>query len=68
MANPLSAVLLKLAGRLRFPYLFAVAAVLFVVDLLVPDVIPLVDELLLGALTLLFGAWRKRKALPEGGG
>jgi len=69
MANPVSSLLLRLLGRLRFPYLFLVTATLFVIDLLVPDAIPLVDELLLGLGTLLLGAWRRRKqerVLPTG--
>jgi hypothetical protein len=53
---------LALAARLRFPWLFALTAVLFVTSLAVPDPIPLVDELLLGLLTVLFGAWRRRNA------
>ncbi len=31
------------------------------VDLIVPDLIPLLDELLLALATLLFGAWKRRK-------
>lgn len=53
--------LLSLASRLRFPWLLAVTAVLFVASLVVPDPVPLLDELLLGLLTLLFAAWRKRR-------
>jgi len=49
------------AGRLRFPWLFALTAVVFVVDLIVPDVIPFADEILLGLVTVLLGSWRKRR-------
>jgi hypothetical protein len=56
----LPALFLRWARRLRFPYLFALTAILFVMDLLVPDAIPFVDELLLGLLTLLFASLRKR--------
>ncbi len=55
------ALLLRFLGRLRFPWLFALTAVLFLVDVLVPDLLPWADEILLGALTLLFGAWRQRR-------
>jgi hypothetical protein len=48
------------AARLRFPQLLALTAVLFVVDLFVPDLIPFVDEILLGLLTLLLAALKKR--------
>lgn len=33
---------------------------LFVVDLLLADPLPFVDELLLGAVTLMLARWRKR--------
>ena len=55
-------VIARLLGRLRFPTLFKLAALLFVADLFVPDLIPFADELLLGALTLLLGSWRDRHA------
>lgn len=51
----------RFAGRLRFPVLFFLTAALFVADLFVPDAIPLVDEVLLGLATVLFGSWKRRK-------
>ena len=48
-------------SRLRFPYLFAVAVVVFVADLFVPDLIPFADEILLGFATALLGMWRRRR-------
>lgn len=56
--------ILGLASRLRFPWLFAATVLLFVVSLLVPDPLPFVDELLLALVALLFAAWRKRKDPP----
>jgi len=53
---------LSWAARLRFPRLLALTAALFVADLLVPDLLPFADEILLGLLTVLFGAWRKSRA------
>jgi hypothetical protein len=47
-------------ARLRFPTLFLLTAGLFLLDLLVPDLVPLADELLLGLATALLGSWRKR--------
>jgi hypothetical protein len=46
---------------MRFPILFAIAALLFLVDLVVPDVIPLVDEILLGLATAILASWKKRR-------
>ncbi len=51
----------RFAGRLRFPQLFAITLILFVVDLIVPDMIPFADEVLLGLATLLLGSWKKRR-------
>jgi len=50
----------RVAGRLRFPALFMLAAALFVVNLVVPDPLPFVDEILLGLVTLMLGASRDR--------
>ena len=54
--NPLVMFLMRYMARLRFPQLFAVTAVVFVVDVLVPDMIPFVDEILLGLLMVLLGS------------
>jgi hypothetical protein len=60
-AGPLNPVrwVLRFAERLRFPTLFLVTAALFGVDLLVPDVIPFADEILLGLGTLLLANLRR---------
>jgi Family of unknown function (DUF6116) len=50
--------ILRYVQRLRFPQLFVLTATLFVLDLLVPDAIPMIDELLLGLVALLLGSWR----------
>jgi len=48
------------ASRLRFPNLFLLTAALFLIDLLIPDLIPFADEVLLGLLTVLFGMWQQK--------
>jgi hypothetical protein len=58
--------LLAFASRLRFPWLFALTAGVFLLDLIVPDAIPFVDEVMLGLATLLLGSWRKRRQPPPG--
>jgi len=60
MANLLLAPLLRWIGRLSYPRLFLVTAVLFALDVLIPDFIPFADELLLGLGTLLLANWKKR--------
>ena len=49
-----------LAG-LQFPTLFLVAAGLFVADLVIPDMIPFADELLLGLATILLARLKQRQ-------
>jgi hypothetical protein len=61
MANPLLAPLLGFFGRLSYPRLFALTAALFALDVVVPDLVPFADELLLGLGTLLLANWKKRK-------
>jgi hypothetical protein len=58
--NEIQTRLLRYASNLRFPRLLAVAAVLFVIDLLIPDPIPLLDEILLGLISLLLASLKKR--------
>jgi len=47
--------------RLRFPWLFALTAILFLFDLVVPDVVPFADEVLLGLLATLLGLLRRHR-------
>lgn len=54
-------VLLRWAGRLRFPYLFLLTAVLFLIDLFVPDAVPMADELLMGLLAVALASFKKRR-------
>lgn len=65
MANPLLAPVLRWFGRLRFPYLFLITGALFVFDALVPDIIPFIDEILLGLGTLLLANFKNRKLNPS---
>ena len=51
----------RFAAGLRFPTLFLLVAGLFVLDLLVPDVVPFADEVLLALGTLLLASFRKRR-------
>ncbi|QQP97630.1 DUF6116 family protein [Lysobacter enzymogenes] len=61
MANPLLAPLMGFLGRLSYPRLFLITAGLFALDLVIPDFIPFIDELLLGLGTLLLANWKNRK-------
>lgn len=54
----------RFGARLRFPVLFWITATLFALDLVLPDLLPFADELLLGLGTLLLASWKRRRA-PE---
>ena len=58
--NPVVRLLFRWLGRLRFPQLFLLFAGLFVIDFVIPDMIPFVDEILLGLATLLLASLRNR--------
>ena len=61
IGNPVRALTALLAGRLRFPHLFLLTASLFLLDLLIPDMLPFVDEILLGLGTVLLASLQGRK-------
>ena len=64
MASPLLLPFLSWAGKLRYPILFKLTAVLFLLTLFIPDPVPLVDEVLLGLGTLLLANWKRRRDPP----
>jgi hypothetical protein len=49
-----SSVIARFLARLATPRLFLLAAALLGLDLLIPDVVPFLDEILLAILTLVF--------------
>lgn len=53
--------IMRWAARLRFPYLFALTAILFVFNLFVPDALPLIDELIMGLVAALLASLRRPK-------
>lgn len=52
------------ARTLKFRQLFFLTLALFIGDLLIPDFIPLIDEVLLGLMTLLLGSIKTRAKKP----
>jgi hypothetical protein len=62
----IKAKLLAYIDSLRFPWLLLLTVVLFVVNLLVPDALPFVDEILLALVAALLGRLkRKPSRRPE---
>jgi hypothetical protein len=64
MANPLTGPLLAYAARLRFPTLFKITLGLFLFDVLIPDFIPFIDEILLGLGALILSSLQKPAQPP----
>ena len=65
----------QMVGGLRFPQLFVLTLALFLLDVVIPDLVPFVDEILLGLASLLLASWKKKPAPtapadvhPPGGG
>jgi hypothetical protein len=54
--------LTRYVSSLRFPWLLALTALIFAADLILPDAIPFVDEMILGLVTALLATMKKRKA------
>jgi len=52
--------LMRFAAGLRFPKLLAITAALFILDLIIPDMVPFADEILLGLLSLLLASLKIR--------
>ena len=67
--NPASMIEMFLANanQLRFRNLFFLVVTLFIIDLLLPDIIPFIDEIILGLLAIILANWKKeRKQDKEG--
>jgi len=60
-SRTLSGLITRFASRLRFPQLFLLTAGLFLLDLVIPDMIPFADEILLALATLLLGTWQRER-------
>lgn len=60
MRGGIAGIFIRWASRLRFPYLFLLTTVLFVANLFIPDVLPLVDELIMGLVAMLLASFRKK--------
>ena len=58
-------VFLRWASRLRFPYIFLLMSGLFIINLFIPDVIPLVDEIIMGLAAVLLANLRKKPEQAE---
>ena len=58
-------ILMAFANGLRFRQLFLLILGLFLLDLVIPDMIPMIDEIVLGLLTILLATWKKESVQNE---
>jgi len=59
--NSMIEMFLKNANQLRFRNLFFMVIGLFFLDLLIPDFIPFIDEIILGLLAIILANWKKER-------
>ena len=57
--------LIAFLESLRFPWLLLVTLSLFLADLLVPDIIPFIDEILLAMLAVVLARLKRKKPVKE---
>jgi hypothetical protein len=62
--SPLTTLVQRLLPRLRYPQLVLALAALLLVNIVVPDPVPFVDELLLATLTFITASLRHRREEP----
>lgn len=65
MATFLLRPLLKWAEKLSHPRLFGVIGALFFFDMIIPDFIPFIDEILLGLGTLVLANMKRKHVDPS---
>ena len=65
----LRAIVLGLLGRfgtsLRFPVLFFLTACLFSLNVVLPDPVPFLDELILALMTAMLASWKRPPPPPQ---
>ena len=64
---PIIETFLKNANQLKFKNLFFLVISLFIIDLLVPDFIPYIDEIILGLLAIILANWKKERKQDDEG-
>jgi hypothetical protein len=64
MPNPATGPIMGFASRLKFPTLFFITLGLWAVNMVIPDPVPLIDEIVMGLLTLLLATWKNNKQAP----
>ena len=59
--------LMDFVNRLRFKNLFILITVLLIIDILIPDMIPMLDEIILGIIAVILGNLKKKTTGDKSG-
>ena len=54
----------RFTKQLKSSTLLLIVTTLFVLDVLIPDPLPFVDEIILGIMTILIARWQSRRKKP----
>lgn len=61
----IAGIFIRWASSLRFPYMFLLMSVLLVLNLLIPDMIPLADEIIMGLLAVMLASLKKKPEVEK---
>ena len=61
----IAGIFIRWASSLRFPYMFLLMSVLLVLNLLIPDMIPLADEIIMGLLAVMLAGLKKKPEVEK---
>ncbi len=64
MPSPATGPIMGFASRLKFPTLFFITLGLWAINMVIPDPLPLIDEIVMGLLTLMLATWKNGRAPP----
>lgn len=68
MSNPATGPIMGYASQLRFPTLFFITLGLWAMNMIIPDPLPFIDEIVMGLVTLMLATWKKGKQPPAAPG
>jgi len=66
VSGGLAGVVVRWASGLRFPWLVLLTGALFILNLFIPDVLPLADEIIMGLVAVMLASFRKKPSGPPG--
>ena len=66
-ANSPFGIFMKFANRLKFRNLFLLTVALFILDMFIPDMIPMIDEIILALIAVILANWKKERTLDKKG-